>query len=432
MPLSFGTDGIRGRALEELNAELAYRLGQAIAEVFDPPAVVLGMDTRESSPLLAYSLANGLNARGVDVLFAGVVSTPMIALYSRNHTMIGVMITASHNPFTDNGIKVFKNGEKTREADERKLEAFLTHGTPSYGPYGRFTYSDAIEAEYLTLLETIGLKKTPFRILYDSAHGANYRIAPMVMDKIATSHTQLGGAPDGKNINRDCGSTHVDHLVKTIQADHYDFGFSFDGDGDRVLLVGGDGTLYDGDMILYLLARSLKDKGQLNHDTVVLTKMSNPGLLAALRQAGITPMLTDVGDKYVYAALIEGDYVLGGEASGHIILRHLFHSGDGLLVAVVITQLLAELNQPLDSLFKDVTIYPLRTTNLANIDKTILTLPHVKATLEKLQAEHAHHGLILVRPSGTENKIRITVSFKDSTLVDQMTEDLVNLIRKEG
>ena len=428
----FGTDGIRGRALKDLTAELAFTLGQAIDQVFKPSQVVIGMDTRESSPLLAYSLASGLNARGVDVIFAGVVSTPMIAYYSKRENMIGVMITASHNPYTDNGIKVFKKGEKTRESDEAKLEAFIENGTLTYQPFGTFTYSDAIENAYLELLKSLQCTKTPFNVLYDSANGANYAIASKVIASLAHKHTQLGNQPNGKNINVQCGSTHMETLVKTIKQTPHDIGFAFDGDGDRVLMVGKDGTIYDGDMIIYIIARYLKKEGKLNHNTVVLTKMSNPGLHAALKREGITPVLTDVGDKYVYEALIKGDYSIGGEASGHIIVRHLLHSGDGLLIALVLMQIFDTLKQTPEALTKDVTLYPLKTTNLTGIDKTIVQRPHVKEAIEKIKNTYDEEHLILVRPSGTENKIRVTVSFKDLMLVEAVTQKIVNIINEEG
>ena len=336
----FGTDGIRGIALEKLNSELAFKLGQAIAVVFSPKEVVIGMDTRESSPLLAYAIAHGLNARGVDVIFSGVVSTPMIANYSKVHEMIGVMITASHNPFTDNGIKVFNKGYKTLDEDELKLEAFIDHGTLSNHTYGKFKYSTDIEEAYLKIYEPLNLKQSNFNVIFDSAHGANYEISKKLISKVSKSYYQIGNRPDGKNINLDCGSTHIESLQEKIKLSSYDIGFSFDGDGDRIIAVDAEGNIYDGDLIIYIISKYLKQNGLLNKDTVVLTKMSNPGLLKALKDQGISYELTDIGDKYVFKALEDNDYTIGGESSGHVILRHLLHSGDGLLVAIYLIKIL--------------------------------------------------------------------------------------------
>lgn len=428
----FGTDGIRGIALEKLNTELAFRLGQAIAVVFSPKEVVIGIDTRESSPLLGYAVAHGLNARGVNVIFAGVVSTPMIAYYSKIKNIIGVMITASHNPFTDNGIKVFNNGYKTLDEDELKLEAFIDHGTLSHQSYGQFKYSNDIETEYLNIYEKLNLSQTHSKILFDSAHGANYQISRKLFSSITNSFHQIGNQPDGKNINLSCGSTQLSAIQNEMKKQSYDIGFSFDGDGDRIIALDSDGTIYDGDMIIYIIGKYLKSKHLLNKNTVVLTKMSNPGLLQALKDHGISYELTDIGDKYVFKALEDNDYTIGGESSGHVILRHLLHSGDGLLVAIYLIKILDELKTTLKEMTKDVTIYPLKTTNIKGISKEVLKKPNVIQTIESIKLSINTDGLLLVRPSGTESLIRITVSHKDESQVENITQTLVTLIEKEG
>ncbi len=428
----FGTDGIRGVALEKLSTEFAFRLGQAIAVVFSPKEVVIGIDTRESSPLLGYAVAHGLNAKGVNVIFAGVVSTPMIAYYSKIKNIIGVMITASHNPFTDNGIKVFNKGYKTLDEDELKLEAFIDHGTLTHQSYGQFKYSDDIETEYLKIYDDLNLSQTHLKVLFDSAHGANHQISRKLISTITKSFHQIGNQPDGKNINLSCGSTHLSAIQNEMKQQPYDIGFSFDGDGDRIIALDSDGTIYDGDMIIYMIGKYLKSKHLLNNNTVVLTKMSNPGLLQALKNHGISYELTDIGDKYVFKALEDNDYTIGGESSGHVILRHLLHSGDGLLVAIYLIKILDELKTTLKEMTKNVTIYPLKTTNIKGISKEVLKKPNVIQTIESIKSSINTDGLLLVRPSGTESLIRITVSHKDLSQVENITQTLITLIEKEG
>ena len=428
----FGTDGIRGIAYEKLDANLAFRLGQAIASVFNSKEVVIGMDTRESSPMLAYALSNGLLAKGVNVVFAGVCSTPMIANYSLQREIIGVMITASHNPYMDNGIKVFNHGYKTSETDEEKLEYFLDHGDITYQDFGQLIMSNDIHDEYLKIYDKFNLKTSKYRIGYDSAHGANHIISKELFDRFAPSSIQLSNMPNGKNINLNCGSTHLDAIKELVKHKKLDIGFSFDGDGDRIMVVDSNLKVYDGDMLIYIIASYLKKKKLLNKKTVVLTKMSNPGILKALKDHDISYVLTDVGDKYVFNELIKNDYILGGEASGHIILRHLFHSGDGLLVAIYLLQILEELNISITELTKNVTLYPFILTNLKGIKKEVLSKEKVKDAINHVKMNLGEHSLLLVRPSGTEALIRITISDQNQNLVTQMTEFLVDIIKKEG
>ena len=390
------------------------------------------MDTRQSSPLLAYGVANGLLACGVNVLFAGVVSTPMIAYYSKIKNMIGVMITASHNPYTDNGIKVFNKGYKTTETDESLLEAFIDNPHMRIGDFGIFSYTDDVTEAYTQIYDNISLTQSTYKVLYDSANGANHLIAKQLMDRYTQVSCQVGNQPDGLNINLDCGSTHLDKLRNKVIQEDYDIAFSFDGDGDRIMTIDNKGNIYDGDMMIYIIASYMKSKNLLDHDTVVLTKMSNPGLLKALRQKGIHYHLTDVGDKYVFQALDVYGYVIGGEASGHIILKHLLHSGDGLLVAIYLLSILEELGTTLEALTKDVVIYPFKLTNLKGIAKDVLKKPKVIETIASLKQLHGDNVLILVRPSGTEQLIRVTVSAEDEALMNDISNDIIEVIQKEG
>lgn len=428
----FGTDGIRGIAYEKLNALLAFKLGQAIAFVFHSKEVVIGMDTRESSPMLAYALSNGLMAKGVNVLFAGVCSTPMIANYSLQKNIIGVMITASHNPYMDNGIKVFNKGYKTSEADEEKLEHFLDHGDITYQEFGHFIMSNDIHDEYLKIYEKLNLKTSKYRIGYDSANGANHIISKELFQRIAPNSIQISNTPNGQNINLNCGSTHLETIQKLVKSKKLDIGFSFDGDGDRIMVVDHHQKIYDGDMLIYIIASYLKKKNLLNNNTVVLTKMSNPGILKALKDQGISYSLTNVGDKYVFEELYNNDYTIGGEASGHIIIRNLLHSGDGLLVAIYLIQILEELNASLEELTKDVSLYPFKLTNIKGIKKEVLSLDTIQDLISHVKMRLGEHSLLLVRPSGTEDLIRVTLSHQDPVLVDEMTNLLVDTIKKEG
>jgi len=427
----FGTDGIRGKAFEKLNSELAYKLGQGISYVFKPDTVVIGMDTRASSPMLAYSIANGLQAKGVNVLFAGVVSTPMIAYYSLVKNMIGIMITASHNPYTDNGIKIFKNGYKTYEEDELKIEAFIDHGQLTFGSFGRLILSDDIEKEYLKIYKQFNDFKSNLKVIADAANGANHLIADKLLNHYTNDLALINIDPDGYNINHHCGSTYLNDLPDMVK-DNFDIGFSYDGDGDRIIMIDHLGNIFDGDLIIYTIAKYLKLKGELKHNKVVLTKMSNPAILKALRDLGIDYTLTDVGDKYVFKALDEENLNVGGESSGHIILNHLLHSGDGLLVSIYILYILNELKMSLHD-FGFIKPYPIKTHNIKNISKSVLLKPEVLNIISEHQNEiEALGGILLVRASGTEDLIRVTLSVEDENTLNDVLTHIVRTLEKEG
>jgi phosphoglucosamine mutase len=428
----FGTDGIRGVAFEKLNAELAFRVGQAISNVLKSSTVVIGMDTRESSPMLAYSIANGILSSGYDVLFAGVVSTPMIAHYSKKNGLVGVMITASHNPFMDNGIKVFNKGFKMLDEDELMIEDYIDHGNPFIKTFGKITLSDDVKKEYLSIYNQFDLKPTSLKIGFDSANGATYQISREIIDKLNPASIQINGQPDGRNVNVDSGSTHPEAIINLVKSKKLDIGFSFDGDGDRILVVDSQGTPYDGDMLIYIIGSYLKKINKLSQDTVVLTKMSNPGILKALTDQKIKYSLTDVGDKYVADEMLTKGYIIGGESSGHIILSHLLHSGDGLLVAIYLLQILSELNKSLPELIKSVVLYPIKTINIKNINKAVLKKDSVISKVTETKEKLGQNSLLLVRASGTEPLVRVTISSKDPVLMNELANQLVLFIQKEG
>jgi len=428
----FGTDGIRGVGFKELNEKLAFKLGQGLKEALNCKKVVIGLDTRQSSNMLAYMLAAGALSVGVDVIFAGIASTPMIAYYSKLKKIAGVMITASHNPYEDNGIKVLNMGRKTNPQEELILESYIDNKDIKVNFEGKFELSNDIEEEYLKLIEKLEIKNSNIKISYDSANGANYLISNKIMSKFYENSIQIGNNPNGKNINLNCGSTNLNAIIKHVIDNKMDIGFAYDGDGDRVIAVDGFGKVYDGDLIIYIIAKYLKEKEKLTNNQVVLTKMSNPGILKALKKIGINYSLTDVGDKYVYQEMIDNNYILGGEASGHIILRNILDSGDGLLISLYLLKILNYYNLKIEELVKDVNFYPLKMVNIKNVNKQILKDKNVINYLEKIKQEFEEDDIFLIRASGTENLIRVTISSKDNEKLEKYMDIITKYLKEEG
>lgn len=428
----FGTDGIRGKSFTFLNAKLAYKIGQSLKEVYKTKQVVIGLDTRSSSPMLAHMIASGALSVGMDVLYAGVVSTPMIAHYSLTKEITGIMVTASHNPYTDNGIKVFNKGFKSTKEDELIIEEYIDGKNPDSEDFGIFSLTNDVEREYLKVINSLGLISSNLKVAYDSANGANYLISKKIMDKYFVNSKQINFSPNGENINLNCGSTHLGAIQQFVIDNKMDIGFSYDGDGDRVLMVGKDGTIYDGDMIIYIIAKHLKELGQLTNNTVVLTKMSNPGILKALSNEGINYVLTDVGDKYVSEAMTSNNYILGGEASGHMIISSILHSGDGLLVSLYILKTLLEEDIDLEDITKDVNLYPLQLVNIANINKNVLQEKNVIEYLENIEKEFNKEDIFLIRASGTEDLLRVTISCRDEVKLNKVMEQVVSYLKEKG
>ena len=340
------------------------------------------------------------------------------------------MITASHNPFTDNGIKTFYNEAKLDVEIETQIEAFIDSDEVIKAPqYGTFQFTTDMDDIYLALYKNINLSKTSLKIGYDSANGANYKIAKKVFDLIAPNAIQIGNTPDGLNINKGVGSMHLESIQGLVKSHNLDLGFAFDGDADRMNLVDQEKE-YDGDFVVYMIGKYLKSKGMLPNNKVVLTKMSNPGMLKALKEAGIEYVLTDVGDKYVLDAMKQENLVVGGEASGHIILTHLIHTGDGLLAAVYLLSILSELQTTPKAYTREVTLYPLKTINIKNVDKASAKNPKVLASVKKAEALLGEDYLLLLRPSGTEPVVRLTCSHKDEALVLSVMDDIREVIEE--
>ncbi len=430
MQARFGTDGIRGRYPEELNNRIAFKLGQSLPTAIGTNRLVIGMDTRESSSELLFNVISGARSAGVDVMNAGIVSTPLISLYSKEKEITGVMITASHNPYHDNGIKVFVNGEKLQKHQEQAIEDYIdnNHKFTIVGVGELYSGEDVLDT-YLDLIDELDLYETELSVGIDSAHGANYLISLGVFREITDTLHQIGNEPDGKNINDGVGSTHIEAIQALVKEKKLDIGFSFDGDGDRVLVVDNEGTLYDGDQLIYIMAVYLKQQGLLNNNTVVLTKMSNLGIIKALERQGISVEIVDVGDKYVLQALKANDYTLGGENSGHIILRQYLDTGDGVLNALFLLKILTDQQTTLKELTKDIAFWPQKMVNVTVEDKTILDDDRVQAVINDVKDTVKDNGKVLVRASGTEPVIRVTLSMKTTEDVDTYMDKIVSVIR---
>lgn len=429
----FGTDGIRGKAFELLNARLAFRLGQAIAKKFNPESVVIGEDTRLSSSMLAYGVAYGLATAGVNVKMARVVSTPMIAYFAKVNNVIGVMVTASHNPHEDNGLKVFKSGYKMLDDEELILEKYIDEDEVlTHRQFGKIEVTNEVEDLYEKVYDTLNLPTIDYSVSYDSANGANYKISKKIIEKFTRISYQTGNQPDGLNINLNCGSTHLDEIKNVTLSNGSKIGLSFDGDGDRLLVIGSKGEVYDGDMIVYAIAKYLKSQNKLKKDTVVLTQMSNPGILKAYKDLGIKTVQTPVGDKYVSHEIISNDYTIGGENSGHIIINDLLPSGDGLFAGMYLLKTLAENQTTIEEYVKEVIMYPQKMVNIKNINKTVLEHEEIKNLLNEVKVHLGQDALLLVRASGTEPLIRVTISCKDKLVLDECMNKIVNKIKDLG
>ncbi|MCF7926171.1 MAG: phosphoglucosamine mutase [Candidatus Izimaplasma sp.] len=428
----FGTDGIRGEFGKELTLKIAFLVGQSLKETFDLNRLVIGRDTRTSGEVLSDNLIKGARSVGIDCMNAGIVSTPLISHYSDIKGIIGIMITASHNPYYDNGIKVFYKGNKLNSAQEKMIETYIDEEkTTKTTDSGDIYSGEDVLDEYLNLIQQLELYKTPLRIGFDSANGANYLISLGVLRELTDTYSQIGNAPDGKNINQGVGSTHIEAIQKLMSEKDLDIGFSFDGDGDRVLAVNQDGTVFDGDQLLYIIATYLKSLGLLKKDTVVLTKMSNLGIIKAFERQNITVLITDVGDKYVLEELNKHHLSLGGENSGHIILRDYLNTGDGLFVALMIIKILTDQTKTLSDLTSDITLWPQKLTNIKVTDKSIITNSVIQEKISAIKAALKGNGKVLVRASGTEPLIRITISCKKEEDVIRYSTEIADLIKIE-
>jgi phosphoglucosamine mutase len=437
----FGTDGIRGVAgeypLDRITVfSFGVALGKDLAAAEANPEVLIGADTRESSPWIAELVAGGLESRGMRVRYAGVITTPGVAYLTRTGPFrAGVMISASHNPYRDNGIKVFgHSGFKLPDVEEHAVEQEIFR-IREEGPEPRaadIAVDDSLDRRYLEfLLSTTSTRLEGVKLALDCGNGASYRLAPELFGHLGAEVVAISTAPDGRNINLNCGALHLEALQQAVVANRADFGAAFDGDADRAIFVARSGRVVDGDGVLLAAARALKGAGRLPGDTVVATVMSNLGLEKALEREGIRMVRTPVGDKYVLEEMVRRGASLGGEQSGHVIFREFATTGDGLLTALRVFEIAAGAGG-LDELIRDLHVYPQKLVNIRVREKKGLTeLPSVAREIRSVEEEFAGSGRVLVRFSGTEPLARVMVEGPDAEQVERFSHRIAEAIRRE-
>ena len=441
----FGTDGVRGVANVDLTAELAVDLAIAAAHVLGEigaftghrPKAIVGQDSRASGDFLEAAVVAGLTSAGVDVYRVGVLPTPAVAfLVKESGADLGVMISASHNPMPDNGIKFFaKGGDKLADQVEAQIEARL--GEPWDRPtglnVGRIIFDEGAKERYVThLISTVSTKLAGLKIVVDCANGASSVVAPLAYERAGASVTAISATPTGWNINENCGSTHLDNLINEVKKSGADLGIAHDGDADRCLLIADNGEVIDGDYILNILATSYMASNKLNKKTVVGTVMSNLGFIKSMEKLGINFETTAVGDRYVLEKMLESDYTLGGEQSGHIIMREFSNTGDGLLTALQVMQVVAQSKKSLLDLAKTMEKYPQVLINVKDVAKERLeSSVKIKEAILESEKELAGAGRVLVRASGTESLVRVMVEANDLKLTQKIADSLAQLVRSE-
>jgi len=441
----FGTDGVRGVANVDLTAELAVDLAVAAAHVLGEigafaghrPKAIVGQDSRASGDFLESAIVAGLTSAGVDVYRVGILPTPAVAcLVKQTNADLGVMISASHNPMPDNGIKFFaKGGDKLADSLEAQIEARL--GEPWDRPVGlnvgRIIEDDSAKDRYINyLLSTISKPLTGLKVIVDCANGASSFVAPIVYEKAGANVTAISASPTGWNINENCGSTNLDNLISQVKSSGADLGIAHDGDADRCLLVSESGQVIDGDFILNVLAQNWMSSGRLKNKTVVGTVMSNLGFIKAMNELGIKVEKTAVGDRYVLEKMLENDYSLGGEQSGHIIMREYSNTGDGLLTALQVMQIMAISNQTLTNLTSNIKKYPQVLINVKDVKKDKLSTSKViNDAILAAENELGQSGRVLLRSSGTESVVRVMVEANDLQVAQKIADSLARLVRLE-
>jgi phosphoglucosamine mutase len=441
----FGTDGIRGIGGEPpLDARTAHALGVALGEWSKVSGhkkgglaeVLIGMDTRESGPWLAAQVAGGLARSGVSARFAGVITTPGVAYLTRTGPFAaGVMISASHNPYHDNGLKVishsgYKLPDDTELELENRINAWLGSGEQATAK--TLEVDESLDNAYTDYLAGTVSGSFPFRLVIDCANGSAAQVAPRLFPRLGCQIEWMAVSPDGRNINLHCGSLHLESLQKRVLASGADLGIAFDGDADRALFVSGSGKVVDGDAVLFLAGSDLKRSGKLAGDVIVATVMSNLGLETALRQHGIQMLRTPVGDKYVLEEMLKRGAVLGGEQSGHVIFSQYATTGDGLLTALRVLEIVRDSGQSLDELSREVKTFPQKLVNVRVKHKRPLAeLETVQAEIAAAEREFAGTGRVVVRFSGTEPLARVMIEAESHEQVDRWTGRIAEAIRAE-
>ena len=426
--LHFGTDGVRGVAIDELTPELARDLARATSRVLQPVAVVIGRDTRESGPALEKAIIDGCAAEGVPVYLLGVAPTPAVAFASERNGWVGIAITASHNPWADNGIKVFASGGvKLDDVEQIEIERVWHALTAEPAPVALGTVHDAshIVAEYAThRFNIIGGSLAGLSVVLDCAHGAMSSVAAEVFHVAGASVEVINASPNGRNINEQCGATSPQALAQHVIATRADIGIAFDGDGDRLMAVTATGRVIDGDYLMAIAALDLSSRGLLRNKGVAVTVMSNLGFHHAMRNHDVDVVVTPVGDRNVLVALDEYDFVLGGEQSGHIVHRAHATTGDGLLAALVLCEYLVRSKESLDEAATIMETYPQVLINVRTENRVHDPVADIASQIAAAEKELGDEGRILVRASGTEPLVRVMVEAANESLAQSTAEAL--------
>jgi phosphoglucosamine mutase len=442
----FGTDGVRGKANEALTAELALSLSVAAAHVLaetgqfsgHPPFALVGRDPRASGEFLEAAVVAGLASAGVNVVRLGVLPTPGVAFLTEAcNADLGVMLSASHNPMPDNGIKFFaRGGYKLDDALEDTIESRRTEvwARPTGAGVGRVSVDESLIETYVahlvnSLERPVSLEG--IKVVVDCANGAAFRAAPAAFEAQGARVHRIHAEPDGVNINENCGSTHMESLRAAVLEEHADIGIALDGDADRCLAVDTFGRIVDGDQILAILAIALREQDRLKNDTLVATVMSNLGLINAMRNVGITVQRASVGDRYVLEAMKAGGFILGGEQSGHIVMLEHATTGDGVLTALHLMNRMATSGQSLAQLASVMTRLPQVLINVPDVDKSrAATDPELSAAVVQAQAELGHSGRVLLRPSGTESLVRVMVEAESYEAANGVARRLADVVKE--
>lgn len=442
----FGTDGFRGEANVDLTVDHAYKVGRYLGYYFgkdkkddERARIVIGKDTRRSSYMFEYSLVAGLTASGADVYLMHVTPTPSVSYIVRADEFdCGIMISASHNPFYDNGIKIINNqGAKMDASVEEEIERYIDGLVPEIPlatreKIGRTTDYSMGRNRYIGYLMTLPTRSFKnLRVGLDCANGASSTVAKAVFDALGAKTYVINNEPDGTNINTNCGSTHIEGLQQFVLDNQLDAGFAYDGDADRCLAVDEKGNLIDGDAILYICGKYLKEQGKLNDNTIVTTVMSNLGLYKALDAEGIHYAKTAVGDKYVYECMMEQNYILGGEQSGHIIFSKNARTGDGVLTSLKLMEVMVEKKASMSELTRGLRIYPQLLENVkVNSKIEVMEDAEVLAAAKNVEEKLGENGRILLRESGTEPVVRVMVEAETDELCRKYVDEVAKVIRE--
>ena len=436
----FGTDGARGIAGGELTADLAMKIGASAAYVLGESKkikVIVGMDTRYSGDMLACAVNAGLLSMGADVIFVGVVPTPAVSfLVTHLNADMGVMISASHNPAKYNGIKLFNNkGYKLADEIEEKIEHYiLDEELPECTNIGRYERDENLKNRYINFLYSLANDYNGLKVVVDCANGSASATAPTLFEKLNVNAEIIFDNPDGVNINDNCGSTHLDALISKVKEVQADLGIAYDGDADRCLFVTNDGDVIDGDYVLAICGKYLKEKGKLNNNAIVGTVMSNLGLRKFCESENINFVATKVGDRYVLEEMLDKDYVMGGEQSGHVIFKEYANTGDGELTSLMVLNILSERQCKLSELASVMDKYPqvLVNVNVTREGKALFGEDdEINVLIKKYEDELNGDGRILIRASGTENLIRVMIEGKNTEEISRMANDIADLINKK-